>query len=84
MKRADLINIMQTHIEGWSNLPEDDINYGNGTECCSQLLDKMINLKVITNLDLPPWQEPYIICPKCSSKAPIMATGMNGAVIWEC
>ena len=32
---------MQTHIEGWSNLPEDDINYGNGRECCEQLLDKM-------------------------------------------
>lgn len=41
MKKKDMVNMMRNHIEAWSNLPEDNIYYGDGYGCCEQLLEKM-------------------------------------------
>ena len=40
MKRSEMVNSLQSIMEGFSNLPEDDINYGNGHKCVELMLDR--------------------------------------------
>jgi len=79
MKRSEVVELMNNHITGWSCLPEDDVNWGNGYECCNQLLAKLEKAGM-----LPPYEtlvrkgyKDFLYVPFCDD------TGLLRGSFWE-